>query len=485
MDDGTETGSVKPAAGSGRGTSMSRLASRVPPRSGTEVVLRPMISRPLKDQKHRYATIVKFIGIIERAKAKGDFKTAQGQYRSLRRSYSDIPFDRLVSLPVKVVTTPPGAVVRFNGVRAGKSPLLASYYPAAKTEVRVELPGFLPEKVTIVGDRVGLVRSTLAKKTDWTFRTKGAVERQPVEDSSGRIFLVDRSGIIYCIDGRTREEQWRFETKDLSGFLTRPQIYNNLLLVGSVDGPLRALDLATGTKKWDRKLLRCEASPVVCGQFLVLATTDRNLYALDLKKPDSELIKLVRKLPSPVRVDLVSVARTAIVTMESGKIMRIDTKGIVKWRATVGGGPTGSCLTPKAFVVATDEGVVTALDLADGEELWSQGGLGDLRQPPVVDYNSVFVVGSQRVTSLSLAKGTRTKVINIAETTSCAPVVTGRRLFVGCRSGRVLVLDTRKLRPLYLLRGRGACTSPVTFLRNGTALTCFATKQLQAYRRLP
>jgi hypothetical protein len=46
-------------------------------------------------------------------------------------------------------------------------------------------------------------------------------------------------------------------------------------------------------------------------------------------------------------------------------------------------------------------------------------------------------------------------------------------------------LEAKGLEPLYLLRGRGACSSPVTFLSNGTALTGFEKKRMQAFRRLP
>ncbi|MHC4515034.1 MAG: DUF4388 domain-containing protein [Planctomycetota bacterium] len=331
-----------------------------------------------KDQVNRYATIVKFVESIAKAVAKGDFESAQGQYRSLRRSYSDIPFDRLVRLPFHVVTTPPGATVRLNGQPVGKSPLLASYYPAARTKVRVELPGFRPEQVTIRGDQVGLVRSILAKEPDWTFQTKGSVERQPVEDINNQIFLVDRAGIIYCIDGTTHEQRWKFETRDLSGFLTRPRIYRNLLLVGSVDGRLRALDRNTGTEVWHKDELPCEASPAVCGNFLVVATTKRRLYAVNLKKPEEKPTELLNQaLPDDVKLDLHCFARTAIITLHSGLVLRINNKGNELWKVNVGGGiATGSFLTPKALVVASDEGVVTAIDVKTGRKNWSRGELG-------------------------------------------------------------------------------------------------------------
>ena len=226
---------------------------------------------------------------------------------------------------------------------------------------------------------------------------------------------------------------------------------------------------------------------MICGNFLVVATTDRMLYALDLKTSGAKPVALTpKKLRRRVTVDLVSVAGSAIVTMDSGEVLRIDTKGHVLWRATVGGGvPTGSCLAPRAVLVATDEGMVRAISIDDGGTLWSQGGLGPQRYPPVVHGGSVFVVGSKNITALDLANGRRTKVVKLGETASCAPTAHGNKLFVGCRSGRVLVLDTQKLTPLYLLRGTGACTSPVTLLRDGTALTSFENKRLQAYRKLP
>lgn len=440
-----------------------------------------------KDQVNRYATIVRFLKLIEKANREGDFKTAQGQYRALRRSYPDIPFGQLVQLPFQVITTPPGAGVRLNGQPVGTAPLLASYYPAARTTVRVELPGFLPEQTIIHGDQVGLVRSTLAKAPDWTFKTQGTVEREPVEDVNGRLYLVDRAGIVYCLDVPNQKELWRFETKDLSGFLTRPRLYGNLALVGSVDGKVRALDRDSGDLVWEREGLPVHGSPAVCGQVLVLATTTHKLVGLKLKKPTAPLLKLMdRDLPSDVRVDIHSVAGTAVLTLHSGVVMRTNTKGEVLWRVTVEGGvATGSSVTPKAVVVATDGGCVTALSLMDGYRLWTQRGLGEVGMAPALGKNRVYVVGRRRATALNLANGKVVKVVHTTATASCAPAEHGGKVFLGDRQGRVLVLDASNLRPLYLLRGDGPCRSPVTALANGTVVTSFDRKQLLVYRRLP
>ena len=438
-----------------------------------------------KDQVNRYATIVRFLKRIQRANNEGDFKTAQGQYRSLRRNYEDIPFERLVRLPFQIVTTPTGATVRLNGQPVGTAPLVASYYPAAKTKVIVELPGFLPEQTIIHGDRIGLVRSTLAKVPDWTFKTKGTVERRPVEDSDGRIFVVDRAGIVYAIDGNTHKQLWRFATHDLSGFLTRPRIYKNLVLVGSVDGTVRALDRTSGVKKWERKGLPCHGAPAVCGQFLVLATTKRKLVGLNLEKPSEPLSELM-DLPADVRLDIHSWNRIAIVTLHSGEVRAVNTKGKELWKVTAEGGiATGSSVAAKTLIVATDGGTVTAISLTHGIKRWSQRGLGAVEMAPGVGENRVYVVGGQRATALNLSNGARVKVIQIPGKASCAPVEHDGKVFLGDRAGRVLVLDVAKLRPLYLLRGNGPCSSPPTPLANGTVVTCFDRKQMHAFLSLP
>ena len=49
----------------------------------------------------------------------------QGHYE-----LDDIPFDKIVKLPLRVETRPPGAVVTVNGVERGRSPLLLSHVPA-------------------------------------------------------------------------------------------------------------------------------------------------------------------------------------------------------------------------------------------------------------------------------------------------------------------------------------------------------------------
>ena len=244
------------------------------------------------------------------------------------------------------------------------------------------------------------------------------------------------------------------------------------------------MDRNSGDILWRVEGLPCEASPALVGDVLFVATTKRKLVTVHLAT--RKVTVLIARLPGDARVDLGVVGRSVIVTTDAGIVLRIDATGRERWRAKLDPGiPTKPCFTEKRILFATDEGYLTAIGPSDGNKLWTAKGLGEVSMPAAVDGNRVFVVAPGAVTAVTLNRGTRIKTIQISETASCAPVGHEGKLFVGCRSGRVLVLDSQHLTPRYLLRGHGSCSSPVTFLRGGAALTCFDKKQMHVFARLP
>ena len=132
-----------------------------------------------RERFERYSKIIKFIGLVEEATRAGDFITAQSQLRTLAAQHPDIPFAELVKLPIQVETTPAGATVSIEGQPVGESPLVSSFVPGRRVEVRINLDGFFPERVFLNGDEVGRVTSMLARVPTWKQLTTGAVDRAP------------------------------------------------------------------------------------------------------------------------------------------------------------------------------------------------------------------------------------------------------------------------------------------------------------------
>jgi eukaryotic-like serine/threonine-protein kinase len=74
--------------------------------------------------------------------------------------------------------------------------------------------------------------------------------------------------------------KWRFHTNGY--IISSPAVANGSVYVGSTDGNLYALELATGTQKWKFKTgARVVSSPAVAGGVVYFGSYDGNFYAVD------------------------------------------------------------------------------------------------------------------------------------------------------------------------------------------------------------
>jgi outer membrane protein assembly factor BamB len=139
----------------------------------------------------------------------------------------------------------------------------------------------------------------------WMTHTGGPVASTPAL-SGDRAFAVSYDGRLYALDVRSGEVLWkfategerRFEAKGLHGmrpstqtfpdmydvYLSSPLVVDGLVVFGSGDGHVYAVDAATGKLAW--KFATGDvvhASPAYADGLVVIGSWDGKLYALDAK----------------------------------------------------------------------------------------------------------------------------------------------------------------------------------------------------------
>lgn len=435
------------------------------------------------DQVARFSTILRFLAVIDDATRRGDFRTARNQLQTLQSTYPDVPFGQLTRLPVAVESTPTGADVFVDGQFLGKAPLVTSYVPASQTLVRVQLAGFHPEEITLSGDRVGAVRSLLTREPAWQYSSRGAIDRAPIVDGDGNLFLVDRAGQIVSLD-RDGVHRWRLDTGDLSGLLSRPALAGpNAIVVASIDGTLRCVDSADGSLRWRADGMPGEAAPVADDTTVTTAVGDE-IVGLDLAH-GSERYRF--RLPAAVRADLLRIADRAVAVTTAGTAHCIRiADGRTLWEAEVGKGVIATPGLHDAVVaIAADDGSVTLIEHATGRVRWRSTAFTSLTLGCAVAADRVFVAEDRDVAVLDVRTGKR-----IAGGTQEAAIrsplaADADHLFVGDADGRIQVLDPRTLAPRFLLRGVKEALAPVLVLPGGAMLATFGDRTLRAYRALP
>jgi len=157
----------------------------------------------------------------------------------------------------------------------------------------VDLGGQVGASVAVGGDRlfVGTMTNQVQavdwKKVEvaWTFEP--AKRAQPFFASAAvtdRLVIVgSRDKDVHALDRQTGKEIWAFPTRGkVDG---SPVVAGRRVHVGSLDGNLYVLDLATGAEVQRLELGRgIAASPAVADGRLVIGTTDGKLYCLGKKE---------------------------------------------------------------------------------------------------------------------------------------------------------------------------------------------------------
>ncbi len=103
--------------------------------------------------------------------------------------------------------------------------------------------------------------------------------------ANGRVFVVDGSGVAFCIDAATTQVVWRFETrggKANCNNVSSPAVAGNYLHFGTTAGTYYVLNVADGTVA---KEIPCGepifSSPVVANGRVYFATLGSRAYALE------------------------------------------------------------------------------------------------------------------------------------------------------------------------------------------------------------
>jgi len=227
-------------------------------------------------------------------------------------------------------------------------------------------------------------RPTLDVQRAWSVGTGGGEEALRLglapAIADGVAYLAGHGGDVFAVDAETGRSRWK---TDVDARLSAgPGVGGGMVVVGSPDGNMIALDAGTGAERWRAKLGgEILARPAVTARRVVVHTVDGRLVGLDATT-GQEVWSYEQPVP---RLSLRGSAPPVI----SGDIV----------------------------LCAFDNGRVAAVDLDDGDLLWSAAAatasgrtelerLVDIDQTVRVSGDDVFVAGYQgRIAMLARDSG--------------------------------------------------------------------------------
>lgn len=399
-----------------------------------------------RDRLARNATIVQLTEALRAATEAGDYATACQHLKALRLSFPDVPFDRLVRLPLQVDSQPRGARVLLAGQDVGATPLLLTRLPAESVQLTVRVAGFRDDSTTITGDGPGAWHGFLFLNPDSTLAHDSMVEVPPLLLGNA-VLLVDRAGTVTsrAADGTAR---WTFRSGDLSGLLTAPVLHGDQVLLGSLDGDLRSVSLASGEVAWSLPDMPTEVAPLLVGDWLLVATTTRSLCAVDLGARTA----LTANLPQPAIGSLHRHGSTVLAIGERGHVAAFLLPGLrPRWQRALAEttNPLGVVIGD-LLVIVDDRGHVTGLDIATGEVRLTKELDRELFGAPLTDGRDLMVSAREQILRVDCATGRDTVLAQIpAFRPGASAMVVGSRLVVPLQEGPLQVIELPTGSPLY------------------------------------
>ena len=134
---------------------------------------------------------------------------------------------------------------------------------------------------------LGLATGTLPDKPvlKWKFKTEDAVNSSAVV-AAGRVFIGSNDGNVYALDLASGQKIWAFKTEDIVE--APPMVLGDTVYVGSADQDFYALDAATGNLRWsyatEGKIVgSANALPGGSGQAtrIVVGSYDNKIHCID------------------------------------------------------------------------------------------------------------------------------------------------------------------------------------------------------------
>ena len=141
------------------------------------------------------------------------------------------------------------------------------------------------EELIYFGSEDGVIHSlAMDGKVKWRFLAKRAVTSSPVI-AEGLVLVGSHDWSIYAIDAKTGWSAWRYRTR--GPVISSPSVHRELVFVGSADGNLYAIDLQTGQQRWAAEIgSQITSSPLVHRDAVYFGSNDGYVYSLDLNRGD-------------------------------------------------------------------------------------------------------------------------------------------------------------------------------------------------------
>lgn len=292
----------------------------------------------------------------------------------------------------------------------------------------------------------GVAHTTLPEKPVlvWkkTFKEGGFEATAAIVE--GMVYVGSFDGNLYALSLATGEEKWKFHTE--LGFKAAPAVHGGMIYIGDVDGKFYAIDAADGTEKWSvTSGAEINAGANLYRDRVLFTSQDGGFYCLE--PADGKLVWKYT-IDNMIQCSPTVVENRGFLAGCDGKLHIVDLdKGVAAATVDIGD-PTLSTPAAAGDVVyfGTQGGRFLAVDWRQAKVAWTYD---PQRKQPLLSSAAlggglaVFGGKDRSVHALKLNDGDEAWSFRTHSAIDSSPVVVGNRVFIGGGDGRLYALDLK------------------------------------------
>ena len=298
----------------------------------------------------------------------------------------------------------------------------------------------------VVGTRDGWLRAlTPEGAVAWELQLGGRFDAPPrIEGDT--VYAGSTDGHLYAVELGTGALRWKYDAQEEVG--TTPVVAGGLVLVMTLQDTLVAVDARTGAWKWHHRrefregfTIRGAASVLVTGALAFGAYSDGTVAALDLITGTARWERKVAPQADFMDVDsLRAQGGRLFAAAYSGAIYALDAQtGQQLWEVKAPG-PARLALANNLLVVVTTTQVL-GIGTQEGTIRWTVPLEGVPAGDPAVLGGRAAVPNTNGLLFIDTNKGRLLRVFNPGTGVSATPGWLGERIYVLSNGGDLLALD--------------------------------------------
>lgn len=335
-----------------------------------------------------------------------------------------------------------------GGVVAPSSPAYASVQPGVSPSSK-PMSGTPAPAAGAASDSVAAI---------WAFQVEDAVRSSPLM-VNGMVLVGSYDNNLWALDAKDGTMKWKCATE--GGIGSSPGYNGGLVFIGSSDQRLHAIDIRTGKRSWTFKTEgKIFTRPHAALGLVFFGSDDGKLYAIK-PGPTSGKEMWVYNVMNPIRSSPVVEGERLFFGCDGGEFLCLNVSGESMWRFQTRRRIMSTPTIHEGIVyIGSDDWYLYALDIEQGYPIWRTRTKGPIVSSPAYSDGKVFFGSADGFFyALDAMSGRELWKYEVKQPVTTSPAVYREAVYFGATDGVLYSVHAKTGDLLWQFRAKGPILS--------------------------